>query len=189
MKRQAARKVKGGPRGEPKLEISAAEQMADALAIHFRLKAPSNTGICFYDGTPDIVIEWQHDPAVCVPPESRVALVRYYQAEVALPFGLGISGYEIPPVRCIDKGEHVEGRFTLGPSVTRIEQGPTGEGIPVQIDLPPQIQIQMTVGYNLEPPRISTQDMRPQAAFLAWQRALDSNILRIRRTICWTVSK
>lgn len=190
MTSQTAPTLVDGHGGVPKLEISAtSEQSADELVVDFRLDAPADRRICFYDGGANLAIEWPHEPGICPDPESRVAFVRYYRAEVALPLGLAIGGYVIPPVRCLNKGERVAGHFTLGSSIIRIAKGPAGAGIPVKIDLPRQIKIQMTLGYNFEPPSISTQDNKPRATFLAWQHALDSNILSVRRSTCWTLSK
>jgi hypothetical protein len=173
---------------KPRLEISAEpEQGADTVTVRFRLNAPSEQRICFYNGPPQLVVEWQHQPDICIDPQSREPLVYYYLAELAPPIGVTMGGYVTPSVHCIEKGSYFDGEFEIGPTITRVVQTPSGEGAATEIKLPPQLKLQMVVGYNTHPPTIPTQSLKPLQEFLAWQHAALSNILQVKRKTRWAV--
>lgn len=166
-----------------RLEITAdARRIADTLAVSFCLTAPRHRDVWTYDGPAEYIIDWGLEPGVCTPFETSLPLVRFYQAETEMVPGLSINGYQIPPIRRIKGGTKYQGTFSIGTSITRVDAGPQGEAVLVQIPLPPNYRVQMTVGYNFRPLKINPTEMTPQKTVLSWQRALDSNVLVIQRT-------
>ena len=172
---------------EARLEISVPDySTGDELTVEYRVTAPEDSEVCFYNGPAEYIIDWDMAPGTCRAPEESFPLVQYYKAETELPRGVLIVAYEPPPVECIKAGAEHTGTFSVTPTVSRILRGHGGSAAEIPIEIPRRFRIQMVLGYNSIPPEVDPTDVKPIDSVLAWQKALTSNVLSIRRATCWT---
>ncbi len=175
---------------KPTLEMSIAPgQVGDEVAVQYCVYAPSDSPIYVYDGPGREIVYWRTEPDVCTPIEDRFPLLYYYKAHLEIPIGISVAGFEVPATRCLDPGSKWKGSFSLRDRVVDVGTiGPSGEPIEIVTPLPARFQLQMVLGFNEKPLKVPTSEMNPEAVVLKWQKALESNVLTVRRSYCWSLA-
>ncbi len=182
------KKMRQGKAGKPRLEISMEpESNGDCLEVQYCVMAGEKE-LFLVDDPGFLIAEWPHEPGACSPPEDCIPLVKYYMAVLERPPEYSYGGYKTPALKTLKPNGTHKGAFCVEDHLTEYGLGPEGEIQDVAIDLPQRFDLQMVAGYGEAPLRIEPGDMHPEKAVLKWQKGLNSNRLKIFRSLSWSLT-
>ena len=173
---------------DPSLNISIAPRQAgDKVSVDYCITGPADRPIYLFDGPFTYSLDWRLQPGVCTPVENRFPRLYYFKAHLEIPIGIKFTAFVVPNVVRLDPKAISKGTFTVADKLPQVTAARTGEPVEGALVLPARMELQMIVGYGDKPLKVSHTDPQPEQTVLAWQKAISSNVLTIRRQYCWDV--